>query len=302
MIPLFPRFKKLDLEDKEFMQEYVREFPPYSDFNFVSLYSYNTLDSAEISLLNNNLVIKFSDYTTNEFFCTFIGRDTIIETVRTLLNYAESNNLLPKLQLIPHAIAEELIKVNDDFFITEDIDNFDYVLSTDDISNLIGNKYGPKRNFVNRFKRLYPEQKTIPIDLADEDIQRQIIELFYFWEKKNNKRREETETELIAIKRLLAACNHFELLPFGVYYNNELIAFSIEEVVHKGYGMIHFEKANTDFIGIYQYLKNRTALEFKEKNVHYINYEQDLGIEGLRKAKLSWYPIHYLKKYIITTK
>ena len=68
MITNFPNFKKLGLEDKPLIESFVKRYLPYSDFNFVSLWSYDTDNSYEISYLNKNLVIKQDDYITNEPF------------------------------------------------------------------------------------------------------------------------------------------------------------------------------------------------------------------------------------------
>jgi hypothetical protein len=302
MIPLFPEFKKLELEDREDIENITKKFPPYSDFHFTSLWSYNTEELAEISILNGNLVLKFTDYMTNEVFLTFIGENLLKDTIVTLLDFAQKHHLMQKLGLIPEHCIKTHPELYNEFIIEEDRDNYDYILNTDELSELKGNKYRAKRNFVNRYKKFYMSHSVSKIDLTNQSIQNQIIDLFLLWEKQNKKTREDTETELIAIKRLLKVAYKWDLYSIGLFDGQKMIAFSINELAHDQHSVIHFEKADTSYIGIYQYLKQLTARHLKELGSAYINYEQDLGIEGLRKAKESWVPTHYLKKYTIRKK
>lgn len=302
MIPNFSKFKRLTLEDQEDIKNYTKIFPPYSDYNFVSLYSYNTREFIEISSLNNNLVIKFQDYITNKPFYSFLGKNNLDGTISELLNLSVKNNLKPSLKLIPEINILNNKKLPEKYSILEDPDNFDYILSVDEIRSLQGNKYRGKRNFVNRFVKTYGEKEIKLLDLTDKKTQGQIEDLFLLWEKTKGQTRDETETEFTATKRLLSSASYFDLIPIGIYHNDKLIAFSIDEILHDNFSIIHFEKADINYIGIFQYLKRATAKHISELGGKYINYEQDLGIEGLRQAKQSWNPVNYLKKYIIVQK
>lgn len=302
MIPKFPIFKKLTIQDKDVIEAFVRQYPPYSDYNFVSLWCYNTKDSIEISMLNENLVVKFLDYFGIEHFYSFLGSKKTEQTIITLLNYSQRNNAAKELILIPEINLISDKKVFENFLVTEDEDNFDYILSADSLSKLSGNKFGPKRNFVNRFTKNYPKATVSIFDLNDPDIQAQMEKLFSIWEKQTNKNSSETENELTAIRRLLKSASNFSLVCTGIFMEGELIAFSIDEVLKDNYAIIHFEKADTSYIGIFQYLKQQAAKHLNQLGCRYINYEQDLGIPGLRKAKKSWQPMDYLKKYIIKNK
>ena len=68
MIPEFPEFKKLELSDKEEVEKITSKFPPYSDFNFVSMWSWNIENKIWISQLYGNLVVHFTDYLTDGTF------------------------------------------------------------------------------------------------------------------------------------------------------------------------------------------------------------------------------------------
>jgi len=302
MIPNFPDFKKLELSDKEGMNSIVWKFPPFSDFNFTSLYSYNTEDDAEISTLNENLVIKFRDYITNEPFFSFLGINNVLETTKLLLQRSKSENFMNKLQLVPQTVIEADHKLTEFFNILEDPDNHDYILSVNELSEFSGGKFYDKRNLVNRFKRLYPDFKVKILDINDLVIKQEIIDMFFVWEEKSQKIKEDTQHEFIAIKRLLKASETLNLYIQGIYVEDRMIAFTIKEIIQSPYSIIHFEKCDKSFEGISSILRLESAKFLKTNNIEFINFEQDLGIEGLKKAKQLWRPVNYLKKYIITEK
>lgn len=302
VIPRFPIFKKLTIQDKDEIEAFVKQYPPYSDYNFVSLWCWNTKDSVEISILNDNLVVKFLDYFGAEHYYSFLGNKKAEQTIDTLLTHSQKNNIAKKLILIPEINLSFVKRVFSNFLITEDENNFDYILSVNEIYKLTGNKFGSKRNFVNRFIKKYPEAAVDVFDINNPKLQRQIESLFFTWEKQTNKNRSETNNELTAVQRLLKSASNFDLICTGIFMKNQLIAYSIDEILKNNYAIIHFEKADASCIGIFQYLKQQTARHLKRLGCKYINYEQDLGITGLRKAKKSWYPVEYLKKYIVSKK
>ena len=304
MIPVFPVFKKLDLTDKEEFERKTNCFPPYSDYNFVSLWCYDTKQDVEISILHDNLVIKFLDYITTKPFYSFLGKNQLDNTIDTLLKFSKENNLPLDLKLIPEVCVDTL-KDSRNYIVVEDRDNFDYILSTKELYELEGNI---KRNFVNRsnrFKKSYNHSVVI-LDLTKASAKDEVLNLFYLWKKQKNQPRTEAEddltvNELIAVKRLLDNANLLNLYAVGIYSNSSLIALSINELVQDNYAMSHFEKADTSYTGVFQYLKHITAELLYKLGALYLNYEQDSGIEGLRQAKESYHPAFFLKKYIISS-
>ena len=80
----FPNFKLLELTDCEAVLSITSKLPPYSDFNFVSIWSWNLYDKIMISQLNGNLVVKFTDYITGESFYSFIGNTEVEKTTKEL--------------------------------------------------------------------------------------------------------------------------------------------------------------------------------------------------------------------------
>lgn len=301
-IPKFPTFKKLEIEDKEEIEDYVKKFAPYSDYNFTSIWAYNVEDDIIVSQLNNNLVVRFRDYITNDPFYSFIGKNKISDTIDQLLKFSVHNKLPPILKLIPEDVIRSEDHLDDLYDIKEDVDNADYIVQTEDLAKLEGGKYEHKRWRVKKFIKNFPGYNFTELDLQKKDIQAQIFILFEEWEKEKAKSREDTGHELIALQRLLAQAHKLKLVGIGVYHEGHMIGYIISEIVHDRHIVGHFMKANPRFTGVTEALYNYNAQHIAKKNVAHINMEQDLGIEGLRESKLSWRPHHYLKKYIISKK
>lgn len=301
MIPDFPAFKKLKIEDKSLIENYIKKFPPYSDFNFVSLWSYNTEDDILISNLNGNLIVRMRDYLTGEPFYTLLGEKKIAETVLKLLDKAKKEKISVELKLISeHSVKTGKLTDNFRFKVEEDFDNHDYIVSLPKLKDLQGTTFYQKKRLVNKFKQSYPQHKVIRLDLNDRDTQLNMTNTFLIWEQERKKSKKDTEHEFKAIKRLLKQAENFNLLSLGIFQQNKLIGFSITEQVQINYAMGHFMKAAISYKGIVEALYNYTARHLLAKGSYYLNLEQDMGIEGLRIAKSLWRPVHYLKKYKIS--
>lgn len=298
MIPNFPDFKNLELTDKEVFETYTKKFEPYSDFNFVSLWAYNTENDTRISDLNGNLVIRFRDYITNDPFYTFLGINKSKETAVLLLEFGKKEGLKSELKLIPQVCFSNNLQTNG-LQIMEDRDSFDYILSIDELAVLSGDKYHTHKNFVNKFHKTYEDYHTQNLNLLDPTVQEEVLNVFYTWEQRRNKTRQETGHELKAIERILKDANEFDLLTLGVFDQEEMVGFIIASLEQMDYAISHFTKADINYSGVFYFLYHNLAKILLEKGYKYLNNEQDMGIPGLRKSKEQWNPTHFLKKYII---
>ena len=302
MIPSYPNFKKLELNDREEYSDYVDNYEPFSDFNFVSLWTYNTKDEIEICYLNSNMVVKFTDYETLRPFYSYLGTNMVIDTANELLKLAKNQKLEEKLSLVPEA---SIWTTNDpetqNLLVTEDADNSDYILSIDSIAKMKGGAFAMHRNLINRFLKRVGDYRFESISFDDDFTCRQVDSLFMKWEKNKNSP-EDNNNEREAIKRLMRDTRGENIKNYGIFADNTLIAFSTSELLSNATVMAHYRKADVDYPGIFQLLENQTCKKLSELGYEYMNYEQDLGIPGLRQAKKSWNPVRYLKKYTIKLK
>lgn len=306
MINKFPEFQILHINHHEELLHLYEHYEPYSDFNFISLFSWNIDDKAEISLLNDNLVIRLKDYTQDGYFFTFIGDIAVLDTINTLLAYLETIKQGPVLKLIPEFILESLLHQTESlpFKIEEDRDQFDYIYSVDKLIHLKSGEFKKKRNLItNLRKRMNDQQRIQTIDINDAEVFKSIMDLTKEWiSYKIRKNKSVNDDEIKGLIRVKTFANYSKLLNIGIYDGAKLIAFSINEIIHKNYAITHFEKSNPNYTGAGELLLHSTALELKDKRVEYLNFEQDLGEANLRTAKNLWRPIKFLKKYTITRK
>jgi len=302
MLPVFPNFKKIEIGDKDVIEKFTNKFQPYNDFELMSLWTYNKGDRNTFSILHDNLVVKIQDFITGKFYYSFIGTNNVKDVAEKLIQKSKEENLGNKLYLVPEISIKSSPDLEKYFLIKEDPDSFDYILSVNELAELRGNRYHDKRNMVKRFKKLYPDHYARPLDLTKEKTRKDIEDLFLFWGQKKGKTKTETEIELIAIKRVFDLVNVLKVTGIGIYLQGRLIGFSIYHPVQSNFAILSFEKADSSYRGIYEYVNYCAASHLKTLGCKYINYEQDLGIPGLKKAKMLWRPVFFLKKYIVEEK
>lgn len=296
MIPYFPNFKKIEIGDYDEVKEITKQLPPYSDFNFISMWSWDIKNEMAISKLHGNLVVKFTDYITGEPFFSFLGINSIKKTLEIVLEHDRVENNNVGLKLLPKEIITndeiDISKLN----IFEDTDHHDYIYSIELLSHYGDPKLKKHRNSLNSFLRKYPEARSEVINLTDKDTYQNILNLFGIWESNKNSF---TPHEFLALKKCIKEASSFPLLGIGVFIGGELIGFTINQIESTDYAACFFAKANINYSGVYSYLISETARYLYKQGVKYLNYEQDLGLASLRDSKKALAPVYFLKKHCL---
>ncbi|MEY4747378.1 MAG: hypothetical protein RLZZ416_427 [Candidatus Parcubacteria bacterium] len=300
MIPQFPEFKVVDVSDRESVEVHTHRYPPYSDFNFTSLWAWDTSGKRMISELNHNLVVRFTDYSTGETFLSFLGEVETERTARVLIDYCKTERFPTTLKLMPEIsikdIRSSVLRVE------EDRDNFDYLYKVSEHARFLGGDFKRSRNFVNTFTREYPSARAEVADLADRGVQHSLVGVIRTWEsnKIGANKTYELAHEEAAVGRLFETAGTHKLVVTAVFEGNAVRAFSIDEVLQDQYGISHFQKGDVRYKGIYDFLIQEKSKHLEVLGVVYINFEQDLGVEGLRRSKLAYRPMEFLKKYKVS--
>jgi hypothetical protein len=291
--------RPLAITDKCEVESFTEKFPPYSDFNFVSMWSWDTKGEMALSQLNGNLVVRFTDYITSEPFYSFIGTTDATATAQTLLEASAAQGLSPSLSLIPHETAVALTASA--FTVTAQPQHMDYVLSAQRLMTFEGQALRKKRSHARRFLEDHPNADIQILDLCSPVIRHGLQTLFELWSERNGAAGiASAEQESAALRRCLDSELRAHITAFGVFAKQSLIAFLALEDGGAGYGLCHFEKADTtSFPCVIPFLFQRAAHALYQQGIHFINIEQDLGIEGLRRSKQSYCPTHYLQKYSV---
>lgn len=271
----------------------VSGFMPYSDFNFTSLYCWSVGSPAAISILNGNLVIQLPDYLTGVPIYSIIGTYEIATSARSLLA------TVPSLELVPTETVREL-KASRQFKISPDRDNFDYIYSVKKLSTLPGKDYKGKRKSLSRFLSKYQKDLSLtPINFSKPGETKNLSHVFADWAAQRKKSPNEVEQESQAIRRLLNNASDFTLTGYRLSIGDRLVGFSINEKINQQYAICHFQKTILEYKDIDTYLSVENARLLHKAGCKYVNWEQDLGLTGLRDMKLSYKPTRFLKKYTV---
>ncbi len=298
-LPTFPAFDKLTLAHKPIFDDLILRHAESADYKFPSLWSYNTNDDALVSSLNDNVVIQFRDYITNDPFLSFFGFNKITETAQALLAESKLKGFVQELKLIPEDVIAAEPDLSTKLAISEDRGSFDYILSLQEIAKLEGTKFKNHRNHVNRFYKNYPEAIVRELDMAKQSDRDEILELFDRWVTGRGKTVEETQHEKIAITRLIECFETFKLFVLGLYVDGKIISFNINDLDIPKMVQNHFAKSDVNFVEAYYILNQEVGKRLVAKGYEFINIENDLDIPGLRYSKEQWNPVRYIKKYII---
>ena len=215
------------------------------------------------------------------------------------------NNVLNK-KMIMYVVDKDAIDTlqlsEDDYIIVTDRTYADYVYDAEKLRTFSGKKYHGKKNHLNAFKREY--EGRYYFKLLHKENKTEILNFLEGWKatKKYAEEHQFIEGEARGISYIL---EHEDVLDFkigAVYIDDKLEGFTIGNYYSKE-DMVYIpvEKANPKIRGLYQYLCSQFLIE-AFPNATKVNREDDMGIEGLRKSKMSYKPIYLVDKYTIIQK
>lgn len=293
MIP----FKDIKLSDKDIITNFTMKSSRRNcDLSFSNLCSWRFIYNTQFAIIDDYLVFKF--WVEGELaYMMPVGSGDLKETIKELIQDANKEGQPFRMLGVCEGMQADLEEILPNKFVyTTTRDYADYLYLRTDLATLKGKKFQSKRNFINRFKRQYPNYEYAPI--TPENIEECLI-LEEKWCKANNcDQYEGTGNERRA---LTFALQNFETLGLTgglIRVDGQIVAFTFGMPInHETFGT-HVEKADTDIEGAYAMINMEFANHIPEQFT-YINREEDLGIPGLRKAKLSYNPIIILEKSMV---
>ena len=294
-------FKDITIEDKNLLSSYFNKRTSLSyEYLFSSLFMWRNSFNIKYSIIDGALIILRQE-DKGKYFMQPLGYtknsiNSIIKKLKNLSLKEDNFNFL-------FGDVEENFKnylqfeFKNKIEIFEDINDFEYIYKTKDLIELKGSKYHKKRNHYNTFKKLYNcKIKEISSDKIKDDC----LKLLDIWNKNGNYSFTNFDLERKAILECFHNMNHLDLKSIAIYDNSSIVGFSIGDILNNT-GIIHIEKANNDYNGVYSFLNREFLLKDFSKTT-FINRQEDCGNLGLRQSKESYYPIKKLKKYWIKFK
>ena len=294
-VPEFPEFRDFTLEDKPLFDQLFSQSPPLiSEFTFTNLFVWRNCYQTKITLFQKFLCL-LSDRGEASFFFPPLGEGDVVECYQSLLRYLKEKGVNAKIARVPEAVQEKIDWKPSGMKAELDRSQCDYVYFTQDLIELKGRKYHRKRNHIKQFQEKYAYQY---IPLTPEWIP-QCLQLETEWcDLRHCEASPGLLNESFTIKE---AFTHFEELGVkggAILINGKVEAFTLGDPLNPETVVIHIEKANPAYEGLYPMI-NQAFLEHQWSGYTYVNREQDLGEEGLRKAKESYFPHHMVNKYSI---
>jgi uncharacterized protein len=295
--PEFPDFKPIELQDRDLFDRIIKEYQPkVSEWTFTNLFIWRGYYGFQWSIYKDWLMVICPDARDGIYAMEPIGPPSRREPATILLEWLSNEKKVadPRIERADKLLASELEGL-DRFMIEEAREHFDYVYLREELVQLAGNKYRSKRNHINQLFRAY----NFIYDDLDAQHVGDCLELQERWcEQKRCEEDMNLLSEWGAVREILEHYSALELKGGVIMVGNKVMAFTIGELLNSETAVVHIEKADPEIPGLYQVI-NQQFCEKAWENVLYINREQDLGLPGLREAKLSYYPDHFVEKFRI---
>lgn len=288
-VPLLSDYEKF----KSFLSLYT-ENALSCEINPITLFLWKDYYKQEIAFFEDLAFIKLGRE--EKVFLLPFGKD-IKKGVTILKEYCKKENI-PLCFLA--AEGERLDAFNsifsEEFSQTESRDDFEYLYLSEKLINLSGKAFHSKRNHISAFTK----KNDWCYKSLSQEILPDIFKMSDEWLSLASDNPEQTSliSENKAIKELLPNFEALGIKGGGIYVDGKLIAFTFGSKINDKVFDVQVEKALPQFRSAYTLINNQ-FVKNELSSFKYINREDDMGIEGLRKAKLSYHPEILLKKYII---
>lgn len=293
-------FKVIGIEDKEIIEKYIIPSDERDcDLSFANLCSWQFITESSYAVMDGLLVIRFAHPKWgHEYFMPMnkrgeADRAQALQVLEQLAREADTKQEPLCLRGISPALEEELASSRlGNFNFVKDRDYFDYVYQRQDLAELKGKHYQPKRNHVNKFKREY----NFTAEPLTQQAVAECLEFEASWCRVHGY--EEDENILNERQAMVYAFEHWERLGLRglvIRVEGKVAAFTFGAPINHDTFGVHFEKADIRIDGAYSAVNQFFAASLSEEYV-YLNREEDLGIPGLRQAKLSYQPAFLLEK------
>ncbi|HPT71809.1 MAG TPA: phosphatidylglycerol lysyltransferase domain-containing protein [Candidatus Cloacimonadota bacterium] len=290
-------WKDLELGEKNLLNTYLKRYKSEaSELNFTNLYLWREGYDITYKFIGDFLCVRHLDVMKKPFHLSPIGTGDVKPVLLELMEESNDNNVPLMLSPITKDKVDEYSKLcpgRFDCFLERE--NSDYVYSIEELINLEGRKFHDKKNMINRFmKDNQFEYLPITSDII-QDVEASAEEWCII---RNCEDYIELENEKSGIFECLEHFSKLDCDGAAIRVNGKIIAFTFGELITDDMVVIHIEKADPRIPGAYQMINQQFLLN-KWSSYKWVNREGDMGMEGLRKAKLSYNPIRMIDKYCL---
>ena len=289
-------FQKFDLSRRE---EYIRHLQAHAQrgcaYSFANL---NLWGRQQAAFLGSYLVL-FSQFDRSSVYPFPAGSGDIKPVLDAIIEDAHERGIVCRLTCLS---AEDCMTLDElypgKFQFHPDRNGCDYVYKIEDLAALAGRKYQKKRNHLNKFRQEHPDCRALPIDESTLPAAIAMAKDWYAARQAQDPNAD-LHLERRAMKRAFHCMEELGLEGLVLEEKGEILALAMGSRLSEDTFDIHFEKAREDMDGAYPAINQAFAAWLRDKypELRYLNREDDMGIPGLRKAKLSYHPDHLVTKF-----
>jgi len=293
-IPIYPDFKMFSLKDRNLIQRFLDQYKPVScEYSFFNNFCWQKEYDLSFCLYKERLLILDKK---DNYLLMPLGKPLAPEKLAELSQNMKTRGKACDIAIVPHEYLIENPQIRKYYSPAHKKDSDEYIYSVKKLADLKGKKLQKKKNLISQFKRKNPAfyVKRIQGPLIKKSL---ALAENIFSESKG--RIKSLQEEHSALKRALGIIDSSLMDGLAITVEGKVVAFSIFSRLTPSTYDIHFEKSDLSFKGAAQVINNETAKYLKDK-CEYVNREQDLGIKGLRQAKLSWDPHIVFTPFILT--
>ena len=283
-------FKKITLSDVGALRPYLRAQYRSCDYSVLGVFMWADRFGYEYKISDGILFMRERSRLGDGYdYLLPLGNGSLRERVRALRK-AVGGKLT--MSLVPEDALPEL-RQEFEFTAVEEPDIADYMYKAEDLTYLAGKKYSKKRNLIHQFEKLYPDCRLEPI--TPENAHRIAECCAHDWSDTGLSELAMYEND--HTREVLDDFAAYGCTGYALYNGDDIAAFCIGEVMGDTL-IVHIEKAKREYKGAFQMINCMFAkTELEKCGVQFINREDDVGDEGLRQAKQSYFPAYMLKKF-----
>ena len=289
-------FQRLELEQKPLYDSYMMTDEHRGcEYSFCNLFLWGRQKGAFLG----DRVAVFSQFNRRSVYPFPIGSGDPKPVLDAVMHDAKTRGIPCYITSMTDAdkqTLENLYPGKFQFF--TDRDTFDYVYDINNLADLKGRKYQKKRNHIHRFEESYPNWQVLPLDESTRVAAFSMVSQWYR-DRKETDPHADFHLEELALQRAFAFQTQLGLEGLVLTDGEKIVAFTMGSRLNKDTFDVHFEKALDIADGAYPTINREFAryLRSKYPELRWLNREDDMGLEGLRKAKMSYAPDLLLEKH-----
>ena len=292
-------FEPVTIGDRERITRRLRLFPhnEASEYTFTNLYIWEGAEDIEWMESEDFMLLRTWPRGVLHYLMAFAEEDKLKEALETAIASARSEGRRFSMHSLPGWYCDMLRRqMPGRFVFTREPHLDDYVYESRDLIGLTGKKYQAKRNHINKFMSVYGSRFTYaPYEPGMAD---GCMEVYDRWISVQEDA-DALQSERISVERALRHAEALDVVGGVIFVDGKPEAFSMGERLTADMAVIHIEKVDLRIPELFS-LVNREFVSHAFSDLPWINREEDMGNEGLKRAKQSYHPARMIEKYRAT--